>query len=158
MCYQYIIVGAGCFGASTALHLARSYPDSKILLLGREACFVPGASNDLNKIVRDVYGSPFYSELAREASAGCKSEDFSSFYHQSGWVMLRGDTDSDIPNENSGSEKLEPQELQERFSGVFKDSDLEGVKDIKWNEAVAWVDAERALKETIRLAQEAGAT
>ena len=81
-----------------------------------------------------------------------------TFYHQSGWVLARGDADSDIPNEHSGSEKLLPQELRERFSGVYKDSDLEGVKDVEWNKAVAWVDAEKALEETIRLAQEAGAT
>ena len=82
MGYRYIIVGAGCFGASTALQLARSVPDAKILLLGRGAS-APGASNDLNKIVRDVYRSKFYAALAHEALEGWQGDDYKAFYHQS---------------------------------------------------------------------------
>lgn len=59
-----LIVGAGVFGLSTALHLARD-GYTNVTVLDREA--VPSqfsAGTDLNKIVRAEYEDPFYTELA----------------------------------------------------------------------------------------------
>jgi sarcosine oxidase/L-pipecolate oxidase len=59
-----LIVGAGVFGLSTALHLIQG-GYTNITILDREA--VPSshsAGNDLNKIVRAEYEDPFYTELA----------------------------------------------------------------------------------------------
>jgi sarcosine oxidase / L-pipecolate oxidase len=59
-----LIVGAGVFGLSTALHLGQD-GYSNITVIDRES--LPSscsAGNDLNKIVRAEYEDPFYTELA----------------------------------------------------------------------------------------------
>jgi FAD dependent oxidoreductase len=59
-----LIVGAGVFGLSTALHLARD-GYTNITVLDRSPVPSPySAGNDLNKIVRAEYEDPFYAELA----------------------------------------------------------------------------------------------
>lgn len=63
-----LIVGAGVFGLSTALHLARDgYTNITVL----DRATVPSqysAGHDLNKIVRAEYEDPFYTELALVSS------------------------------------------------------------------------------------------
>jgi sarcosine oxidase/L-pipecolate oxidase len=61
---RILIVGAGVFGLSTALELARQgYTNVKVI--DREAVPSPySAGTDLNKIVRAEYEDPFYTELA----------------------------------------------------------------------------------------------
>jgi sarcosine oxidase / L-pipecolate oxidase len=59
-----LIVGAGVFGLSTALHLAQD-GYKNITVIDRECIPSPfSAGNDLNKIVRAEYVDPFYTELA----------------------------------------------------------------------------------------------
>ncbi|KAM5349781.1 hypothetical protein ACJ41O_006286 [Fusarium nematophilum] len=62
---RVLIIGGGTFGLSTAYHLAKSgYPDVTVL---DKSSFLPSeesAGNDLNKIVRAEYESPWYAELA----------------------------------------------------------------------------------------------
>jgi sarcosine oxidase/L-pipecolate oxidase len=59
-----LIVGAGVFGLSTALHLAQD-GYKNITVIDRESVPSPfSAGNDLNKIVRAEYVDPFYTELA----------------------------------------------------------------------------------------------
>ena len=59
-----LIIGAGVFGLSTALHLAQD-GFTKITVLDREPVPSPySAGNDFNKIVRAEYEDPFYTELA----------------------------------------------------------------------------------------------
>ncbi|KAL5316008.1 hypothetical protein ACEPPN_016882 [Leptodophora sp. 'Broadleaf-Isolate-01'] len=59
-----LIVGAGVFGLSTALHLAQD-GFTNIKVLDRATIPSPySAGNDLNKIVRAEYEDPFYTELA----------------------------------------------------------------------------------------------
>ena len=49
---SYLVVGAGVFGASTALHLSRQKPEAKITLLDRLPFPDPiAASHDINKVV-----------------------------------------------------------------------------------------------------------
>jgi sarcosine oxidase/L-pipecolate oxidase len=62
--HNILIVGAGVFGLSTALHLAQD-GYTNITILDREQVPSPySAGNDLNKIVRAEYEDPFYTELA----------------------------------------------------------------------------------------------
>lgn len=65
---SYIVVGAGVFGTSTALHLKLQYPDADVTLVDRhdpDALTRPAASWDWNKVVRADYRDLTY----------CKSED-----------------------------------------------------------------------------------
>lgn len=59
-----IVVGAGAFGLSTALHLSRS-GYSNITVLDKGASIPSGfsAANDVNKILRAEYEDPFYTNL-----------------------------------------------------------------------------------------------
>ncbi|KAI0940618.1 hypothetical protein AcW1_003767 [Taiwanofungus camphoratus] len=80
------IVGAGCFGLSTAYHLLKR-GFSKVTVLD-ESDTLPAphaASSDLNKIVRSSYSDIFYARLAREAIEAWKDEkEWGDVYHESG--------------------------------------------------------------------------
>ncbi len=55
---SYIIIGAGVFGTSTALHLKSRYPDANVTLIDRhdpDAPTRPAASWDWNKVIRADY-------------------------------------------------------------------------------------------------------
>jgi sarcosine oxidase/L-pipecolate oxidase len=59
-----IIVGAGAFGLSTALHLcAAGFTDITVLDKDSEVPSRFSAANDINKIVRVEYEDPFYTDL-----------------------------------------------------------------------------------------------
>src|ERR1700741_1372701 len=60
-----IIIGAGAFGLSTALHLVRSgYSNITVFEKDDQIPPVYSAANDLNKIVRAEYEDQFYTDLA----------------------------------------------------------------------------------------------
>jgi sarcosine oxidase / L-pipecolate oxidase len=60
-----IIVGAGAWGLSTALHLHQAgYTDITVLDRANDIPSPHSAAYDLNKIVRAEYEDPFYTELA----------------------------------------------------------------------------------------------
>ena len=57
---SFVIVGAGVFGTSTALHLAKAYPSASITLIDRTPFPCPlAASYDYQKVVRADYGNIF---------------------------------------------------------------------------------------------------
>ncbi|KAH9922066.1 FAD dependent oxidoreductase [Fomitopsis serialis] len=85
-----VIVGAGCFGLSTAYHLLRrGY--TKITVLDRSPVLPApeAASTDINKIVRSCYADIFYSKLARDAIAKWKNAtEWADCYRESGVLVL----------------------------------------------------------------------
>ncbi|KAF9883292.1 hypothetical protein FE257_003783 [Aspergillus nanangensis] len=84
---RILIIGAGVFGLSIALELAtRGYQN--LTVLDRYPPPVPdGSSVDISRIIRSDYADPVYSQMAREALSGWKS-DYAAHYHHSGFVML----------------------------------------------------------------------
>ncbi|KAI0918968.1 hypothetical protein AcW1_003527 [Taiwanofungus camphoratus] len=90
---EILIVGAGCFGLSTAYHLLkRGFTRVTVLDRSAELPAPDAASTDLNKIVRSSYADIFYAHLAREAIAAWKDEqEWGDTYHESGvFVLLSG--------------------------------------------------------------------
>ncbi|KAL0955779.1 hypothetical protein HGRIS_001993 [Hohenbuehelia grisea] len=107
---RVVIVGAGCFGASAALHFLDDGFKDVVVLDRAETLPAPdAASNDLNKgefwaadghhnasdgdavntVVRTSYSDIFYTKLAREAIARWKDTDaWGGAYHESGVVVL----------------------------------------------------------------------
>jgi glycine/D-amino acid oxidase-like deaminating enzyme len=82
--YEYIIVGGGAMGVSTASHL--SHQSESVLVLDHK--FSCAASRDVNKIVRFDYTDPFYMNLAREArSEWTSSSLFKGLFHPTGRVV-----------------------------------------------------------------------
>ncbi|KAJ6520741.1 FAD dependent oxidoreductase [Mycena capillaripes] len=83
-----VIVGAGCFGLSTALALLRrGWTDVTVIDRATELPAPDGASNDFNRIVRTSYSDPFYAKLAQEAIVAWKNE-WDDTYHESGVLVL----------------------------------------------------------------------
>ncbi|CAA7258995.1 unnamed protein product [Cyclocybe aegerita] len=87
---KFVVVGAGCFGVSTAYHLLqRGYTDVSILDRSTTLPAPDAASNDFNRIVRSSYSDKFYTELAREAISSWKDrEKWGDTYHESGVLVL----------------------------------------------------------------------
>lgn len=84
-----VVVGAGVFGLTTALELAkRGY--RRVTVLDRFLPPVPdGSSVDVSRIIRVDYTDPVYGRMAREAYVGWNAE-YADHYHESGFVMLAG--------------------------------------------------------------------
>ncbi|RYP91109.1 hypothetical protein DL770_002765 [Monosporascus sp. CRB-9-2] len=113
---SYLIVGAGVFGVSTALHLAaRQKKEGKavtVTLVDRDAPDAPtrvAASWDWNKVVRADYADPTYCALALEA--------------RDAWRGGNNNNNNNNNNKNNGNTDEEEQEaLFAPFyteSGVF---------------------------------------
>ena len=162
---SYLIVGAGIFGASTALHLKAAKPETRVTLLDRTLYPCPyGASFDLNKIVRDYYTDKFYMGLANEAQQEWRNGDmWKSFYPETG-LFVADDTGmgrriiqnyKDLHMDHS-SEMIPPEEVGKRWNEVYKGADLNGVEEIFWNAGCGWADAAGALQHTVETAVESG--
>ncbi|KAI0138999.1 FAD dependent oxidoreductase [Hypoxylon sp. NC0597] len=82
-----IILGAGAFGLSTALHLSESgYTNITVLDKGKEVPSGYSAANDVNKILRAEYEDRFYTDLAIEALEAWKTPLFAPHFHQTGFL------------------------------------------------------------------------
>jgi sarcosine oxidase/L-pipecolate oxidase len=94
-----LIVGAGTFGLSTALHLLWSgFTNITVLDSSSSLPSSNSAGNDLNKIIRAEYENPFYVDAALEAiEKGWKTPLFAPYYHQTGYLMLCSGGASDKP-------------------------------------------------------------
>ncbi|KAI0036149.1 FAD dependent oxidoreductase [Vararia minispora EC-137] len=91
---KILIVGAGCFGLSTAYHLLqRGFLDVTIIDRSPSLPAPDAASTDLNKIVRTSYNDSFYTKLAHEAIQAWKDTDtWGDTYHESGVLVIGAST------------------------------------------------------------------
>ena len=164
---SYLIVGAGVFGASTALHLSRQQPSASIVLIDRTPFPCPiAASHDINKVVRADYEDIFYCDLALKALDRWRNEPiFKQWYHQAGMVTIENGEVSLGKQIIDNFKKLgvhyeaeifRPEEMKTRFGGLFSDADYEEVDEIFWNPLSGWAEATRALTSAIEAAVENG--
>ena len=162
---DYLIIGAGVFGASTAYHLSRTNPSATITLVDRTPFPCPkGASYDINKIVRADYRDIFYTRLALKAQQSWAEDPiWMPFYHQCGMIKL--------DNTKAGADILRnyqtlgayyegrmitTAESKELYGGLFADADYENVEEIYYNPLVGWAEADAALKRAIEIAIQNG--
>ncbi|KAH7039438.1 putative sarcosine oxidase [Macrophomina phaseolina] len=82
-----IIVGAGAFGLSTALHLSQA-GYTNITVFEQDSQIPPrqSAANDLNKIVRAEYEDPFYTDLTIKAINAWQTPLFAPYFHRTGFL------------------------------------------------------------------------
>ena len=158
--YEYIIVGAGAIGASTASHL--SHQSKSILVLDHQLS--GAASRDLNKIVRFDYTDPFYMNLAHEAWTEWTSNHlFKDHFHQTGRVVAYDDENqlSSIKanHEQNGLsilEGLSPAAAARKLGGIIKCPDRRGL-NITYNPLDAWVDFPQCVARMLDAAVSRGA-
>jgi sarcosine oxidase / L-pipecolate oxidase len=66
--YDFVVVGAGTFGRSTALYLTLQFPEAKCALVEQyKLGHVEGSSHSKIRIIRSAYKHPFYRDLALQA-------------------------------------------------------------------------------------------
>lgn len=156
-----LIVGAGIFGTSTAYHLAQHHQDpTRITVVDRAPSPpAPAASTDINKIIRADYTSPFYCALAYDAIAAWQTWDvLRPYYHRSGWVALDREG-SDLAERIRGTlrarghdptEDVALGEVERRWRGVLRGTELEGFRDAYWNPEAGWCDASAATQSLMQ--------
>ncbi|KAF7984501.1 hypothetical protein HWV62_13647 [Athelia sp. TMB] len=87
---RIVIVGAGCFGLSTAYHLlTRGYTRVTVVDRAEALPAADAASTDMNKIVRSAYEDVFYAQLGQRAIAAWTTHPvWRPAYDQSGLVIV----------------------------------------------------------------------
>ncbi|KAI0204180.1 sarcosine oxidase [Astrocystis sublimbata] len=165
---SYLVVGAGVFGTSTALHLKLQYPDVAVTLIDRHdpaAPMRPAASWDWNKVIRADYSDVTYCRIALEAQDEWrKNPQWSQFYHETGiyWISRSGFAQKVIDNFKSlgrdviDMSALPVDEARKLHGGIFDGADYEGVDKVLLNETSGWAEAKEALQAGIRRAISVG--
>ncbi|GJP97935.1 hypothetical protein AnigIFM59636_008308 [Aspergillus niger] len=161
---RILIVGAGCFGTSTAYHLAQRGFTSIHVLDRYPAPSCEAASTDISKIIRSDYNEPLYARLGIEAIAAWKSWDlFRGLYHVPGWILsayklscafVEGSIETCTKLGVEGLERLSTQQIRERFPLVT--GELDGWNINVWNPTAGWAAAGEALRRMAVAAQEQG--
>ena len=164
---SYLIVGAGVFGASTALHIISSEQSASVLLVDRTPFPCPyAASHDINKIIRADYSDIFYTRLALEAQEQWRKNSlYKPYYNESG-LLNAGDKEwcqQVIQNYialgvDHKARILTSKEVQGKFNGLLEDTDWTGVEGILWNPQSGVAEAADALTATIQTAIDRGVT
>ncbi|KII95698.1 hypothetical protein PLICRDRAFT_150559 [Plicaturopsis crispa FD-325 SS-3] len=112
---RILIVGAGCFGISTAYHLLqRGYTSITVVDRSDVLPAPDAASTDLNKIVRSSYNDIFYAKLAQDAIKAFKAEKDvwgEDTYHETGVLVFGLGTpyaDAALASDTALGARLEP--------------------------------------------------
>jgi sarcosine oxidase / L-pipecolate oxidase len=134
----FLVVGAGVFGASTALHLIRKYPSATVTIIDRAIPCQVGASWDWSKVVRADYTDVLYMKMALEAMELWRSEPmYKQFYHESGlvWIDNHGFPPKVIDNHKhlKTDEKVRmatPEEVRRLYGGIFEDAEFDEMPEI----------------------------
>jgi sarcosine oxidase/L-pipecolate oxidase len=168
-----LIIGAGTFGTSLAVHASKAYSDAtKITIVDRWWPDGPvqdknAAAIDINRIIRTDYISPLYCNLANEAiHFWFWGMEVQGHFHKAGWTVFDG------PNRSEDFRSGVCKTFEERGSNVIKEIDakdlinehdlLQGIDGDKlgkgyFNPEAGWVDAASATKAYLRIAESQGA-
>ncbi|KHO01706.1 sarcosine oxidase [Metarhizium album ARSEF 1941] len=162
---SYLIIGAGNFGAATALTLAKREGATKVTLVDTADFPNPrAASHDVSKIVRDDYPDKLYMQLLKKAMPLWRNHDlYKTWYHQVG--MLRADP-SDFGEQSIASYKevgvensshfLTVKEVRQRWNGSFATANFDGLEKILFNPTVGFAEADKALGAVVQEAVDRG--
>jgi sarcosine oxidase/L-pipecolate oxidase len=166
-----LIIGAGTFGTSLAVHASKQYTDpSLITIIDRWSPDGPvedknAAAIDINRIIRTDYTSPLYCNLANEAiHFWFWSIAVQGHFHKTGWVVTEGSSGEQFREgvkktfEERGSHVAEGVDVEK----LVEDHDvLRGLKKEQlgkgyFNPEAGWVDAASATKSYLRVAESRG--
>ncbi|KAM9883594.1 hypothetical protein VDGE_08214 [Verticillium dahliae] len=160
-----LIIGAGVFGLSLAYELKARRGYDSVTVLDRHLPPVPdGSSVDISRIIRSEYADSFYESLARDAIQEWREPDFSSFYHESGFVMLAADDGNPYfvkaRDRSAGSVKVDIWGSDESNAAIRSaypgaTADLTGL-NAAHNTQGGWVDAAASIRALAARASSAG--
>nr|AFK23394.1 sarcosine oxidase [Cordyceps militaris] len=164
---SYIIIGAGVFGVSTALHLIKKYPNASVTLVDRDAFDADSrvaASWDWNKVVRADYDDIIYCQLALEAQDVFNSDPlWQPHFHETGifWMARDDYANEVIRNYQTLGRKADlstvsVSEARKMHGGLFQNADYSGVKNVLVNKTSGWVAAGDCLRSVTRAAMALG--
>ena len=167
-----LIIGAGTFGTSLAVHASKAYTDaSKITIIDRWSPDGPvqdknAAAIDINRIIRTDYTSPLYCNLANEAiHFWFWGMEVQGHFHKAGWTVFDG------PEQRHDFRAGVRKTFEDRGSNVIREVDaneliqehdvLEGLNGKRlgkgyFNPEAGWVDAASATKAYLRIAESRG--
>lgn len=152
-----VIIGAGNFGAGTALSLAKK--GVRVTLVDTAPFPSPrAASHDINKIVRDDYPDLLYMRMMAKAMPMWRNNPmFKQWYHETG--VLRADP-SDFAKKSmeaykkmgieNDSEMLPVEEVRKRFNGCFATANFDGLTEVLYNPTVGIAEADKALTTVVQ--------
>ncbi|KAL2866074.1 NAD(P)/FAD-dependent oxidoreductase [Aspergillus lucknowensis] len=161
---KILIIGAGCFGTSTAYHLSqRGYTSIRVLdRYPPPSC--EAAATDISKVIRSDYNEPLYARLGIESIAAWGSWPlFRGLYHVPGWILsaanlskpfVEGSIETCTRLGVKGLEVLSPEQIRDRFPVVT--GRLDGWNINVWNPTAGWARAGDALARMARAAQANG--
>ncbi len=161
----YLIIGAGVFGASTALHLATEHPlPPSFSSIGSRSLVAAGASWDRNKVIRADYTDILYMEMALEAKKAWESDLlFKRFYHESGMFWISSAEFASTVADNyrrlgaqEDFEIVDPAEAMERYGGLFAGANYASDSKVLINRSCGWAEASNTLQMVIEAAIAAG--
>ena len=158
---SYLIIGAGTFGAATALSLKQSEPDSDITVLDRTPFPCPmGAGHDLNKIVRADYDDLLYMRLGLKAMDSWKSGQlYSPHFYNTGFLwsenveVLQPVIDaweSMTDSDRVRAYLMDPVDAKRQFNGIFRDSEWSKISKCMLSPEAGWVDSAAALRSVMQ--------
>lgn len=158
-----VIIGAGNFGAATALSLAKQ--GVRVSLVDTAQFPSPrAASHDINKIVRDDYPDELYMRMMTKAMPMWRKDPlYTPWYHETG--MLRADASNFGENSiksykdhciENDSEMLDVAEVRKRWNGVFATADFNGLDKVLYNPSVGIAEAAKALEAVVQAAVDNG--
>ena len=159
-----LVIGAGCFGTSTAYHLSQRGYTSIRVLDRYEPPSCEAASTDISKIIRSDYNEPLYARMGIESIAAWQSWSlFRGLYHVPGWILsaanlsrpfVEGSIETCKRLGVQGLETLTPEQIRARFSVVT--GKLDGWNINVWNPTAGWAAAGKALERMAGAAQQNG--
>jgi sarcosine oxidase/L-pipecolate oxidase len=160
---SYIIVGAGVFGASTALHLKRTKPLAKVILIDSLQPNPAAASFDLNKIIRADYRDVFYMKLALEAQYKWRNDPlYKPYFHQTGMLFAENSDKGPAFLRNyaalgvSTPAVLMTVDEARRAFPALANGNWQGVKRAYFNPDSGWGNSEPALQAVVNAAVTSG--
>ena len=160
---SYLIIGAGTFGAATALSLKKSEPGSDVTVLDQAPFPCPmGAGHDYNKIVRADYDDLLYMKLGLKSMESWNSDPlYSTHFHKTGFLWSENvtalkpvmDTWSNLRDAEKISTYLtDPSDVKHMFNGIFRESDWSKITKCMMCPEAGWVDSAGAIESVMEAA------
>jgi sarcosine oxidase / L-pipecolate oxidase len=142
--FDFILVGGGCFGASTANELQKEWPSKSVgWFIGTHE---HTASNDFLKIIRDAYPEAVMGEYANRAMKKWMSEEpFCHHFHHTSWIQAIARDTKETMNIGPDDRVVKPAEMM-NLVGSTIEPELQPGEELYLNPDVGYADSALAVQ------------